>query len=268
MRAQRTQELVMDKALIRRSFEQAASHYNQFTSLQRTIGDRLMSGNVRPIGEEGNVLDIGAGTGYLTDKIFKAMPSANVVALDLSVGMLRQTRANVTQERLRVVAADADKLSVRPASLDKVFSNLAFQWCSNLSITFNESYAALKPKGQFVFATFGPNTLRELKASWQSADTVTHVNEFVDHKTIEENLKASGFNNVMVETEDIVLYYESPKQLMLELKGMGAHNINSDRQHGLTGVGAYKTMINSYEKLREGNGIPATFQAIYAYANK
>ena len=55
---------------------------------------------------------------------------------------------------------------------------------------------------------------------------------------------------------------------MLDLKGMGAHNINSDRQHGLTGVGAYKEMIGSYEKLRTKEGIPATFEAIYAYANK
>ena len=268
MKTQLIQEPVMDKALIRRSFEQAASHYNQFTSLQRTIGDRLMNSHVSLSGEEANVLDIGAGTGYLTNKILKVMPPANVVALDLSVGMLHQTRANLIQERLGFVAADADKLSIRQASMDKVFSNLAFQWCSDLSVTFKESYGALKPKGQFVFATFGPNTLYELKESWLSADTHTHVNNFIDHKTIGRNLKTAGFTDVIVKTEEIVLYYQSPKQLMLDLKGMGAHNINSGRQHGLTGVGAYKKMVDSYEKLRTKEGVPATFEAIYAYANK
>jgi malonyl-CoA O-methyltransferase len=268
MKTQLIQEPEIDKALIKRSFEKAACHYNQFTSLQRTIGDRLMKNHVSQSGKETNVLDIGAGTGYLTGKILRAMPSVNVVALDLSIGMLQQTRINLNHERLGFVTADADKLSVRSASMDKVFSNLAFQWCSNLPMTFSASYAALKPKGQFVFATFGPNTLRELKKSWLSADTLTHVNNFVDHKTVESNLKTSGFVDVIVKIEKIVLYYQSPKQLMLDLKGMGAHNINSGRQHGLTGVDAYKKMIAAYEKLRTKEGVPATFEAIYAYANK
>jgi malonyl-CoA O-methyltransferase len=69
-----------------------------------------------------------------------------------------------------------------------------------------------------------------------------------------------------VVSEDIVMYYESPKELMLSLKGMGAHNINQGRNRGLTGVTAYKTMLNDYERLRSKKGIPATFQAVYVEA--
>ena len=95
-----------------------------------------------------------------------------------------------------------------------------------------------------------------------------HVNSFVDISLIEQYLQAAGFVDVSVISEDIVMYYESPKQLMLDLKGMGAQNINQGRNQGLMGVKAFKSMIKTYESLRADKGIPATFQAIYCYAKK
>ncbi|PCI68470.1 MAG: malonyl-[acyl-carrier protein] O-methyltransferase BioC [Piscirickettsiaceae bacterium] len=259
----------LDKGLVRRSFEQAAGHYNQFTGLQREIGDCLMQRHILDQSFVGNVLDIGAGTGYLTQQLVRAFPAARVHALDISLGMLQQTRGYVmADEKLELVCADVDQLSFIGNSMDVVCSNLALQWCSDLSTTYAQVFDVLKPKGEFVFATFGPNTLQELKRAWQSADDAVHVNSFVAENEIVGYLNAAGFDDISVSSEDLLMYYESPKQLMLDLKGMGAHNINKGRQPGLTGVTAYKKMLNTYEALRTNKGIPATFQAIYASATK
>lgn len=262
-------QALLDKGLVARSFEQASSHYNQFTSMQRIIGDRLMSEVVDSRAGVRRVLDIGAGTGYLTNKLVALYPLASVHAVDISSGMLAQTRQHVkAAQSLQLVCSDADNLSFTGASMDAVFSNVAFQWCGNLSRTFAEAYAVLKHGGQFAFSTFGPKTLYELKAAWASADDAVHVNSFATQQSIEEYLHSVGFRRCTVHVEDVLMYYSSPRELMVGLKGMGAHNINQGRQQGLTGVGAYKVMLSEYEKRRTRQGIPATFQAIYVSAYK
>jgi malonyl-CoA O-methyltransferase len=44
-----------------------------------------------------------------------------------------------------------------------------------------------------LFSTFGPDTLRELRQAWASADDRVHVNLFMDMHDIGDLLLASGF---------------------------------------------------------------------------
>lgn len=259
----------IDKVLVRQSFEKASAAYNQFTAMQRTIGNRLLVTSIQEQAPMQRILDLGAGTGYLTGLLAERYPRSDVHALDISVGMLQQTRMNVMSESaVRLVCSDAESLAVKVNSMDAVYSNLAFQWCSDLVRTFEESYAALKHGGEFAFATFGPQTLKELKRAWEYADNATHVNEFVSSTVIESALKQAGFNAIEIHSENLVLDYKSPKALMLDLKGMGAHNINTSRKRGLMGVKAYQRMTRAYQNIKTGEDYPATFEAIYVRATK
>jgi malonyl-CoA O-methyltransferase len=259
--------VAFNKETVQQSFDEVSKHYDQYTSMQRTIGNRLLAFQQQePLG---NVLDIGAGTGYLTRKLSQFQRVESLYALDIALGMLIQTGQHMASRELNgSICADAESLAIKDKSLSAVYSNVAYQWCSNLSLAFKEAFRVLKKDGAFVFSTFGPNTLRELKTSWSVADDAVHVNEFVVIDEIKKALELAEFRNVRVVSEDIVMYYESPKELMLSLKGMGAHNINQGRNRGLTGVTAYKTMLNDYERLRSKKGIPATFQAVYVEARR
>ena len=58
---------IIDKQAVAESFSKAAVHYDQFAQLQRDIGEQLLN-NVTlkaPI----NVVDLGCGTGYFSEKI-------------------------------------------------------------------------------------------------------------------------------------------------------------------------------------------------------
>jgi len=263
------QKEAYSKEMVRQSFDVASQSYNQYTSLQRQIGDRLLSNEAAKNNRYQSVLDIGSGTGYLTKKLSELSGVDNLYALDIAVGMLKQTRHHLGGYQAKgLICADAEKLPITDGIIDVIYSNLAFQWCENLEKVFCQTYRVLQPKGSFVFSTFGPSTLFELKQSWNEGDKAVHVNSFVGEDDIRQNLQLAGFKNILILSDDIVKYYESPKQLMLDLKGMGAHNMNQGRRLGLTGVQAFKTMLKAYETLRTGQGIPATFQAIYVYANK
>jgi malonyl-CoA O-methyltransferase len=55
--------------------------------------------------------------------------------------------------------------AVRRWSVDLAVSNLMLQWC-DLDLAFAEIRRVLKPDGFVSFTTFGPDTLRELRAAW------------------------------------------------------------------------------------------------------
>ncbi|ORU93507.1 MAG: malonyl-[acyl-carrier protein] O-methyltransferase BioC [Cycloclasticus sp. symbiont of Bathymodiolus heckerae] len=260
-------QAVFDKQVVQQSFDLASDRYNQFTSLQRTIGDRLLERI--DVCSQGNVLDIGSGTGYLTKKLTELNHADDVYALDISTGMLQQTKLNTRQSSLNgFICADAENLPLAKESIRAVYSNLAYQWCSNLGKAIGDVHDILQTDGVFAFSTFGPKTLQELKSVWATVDGAVHVNYFEDMSDIQGYLERSGFKQITVRSEDIVVHYDTPKQLMLGLKGMGAHNINQGRNKGLTGVGAFKAMLKKYEGLRVESGIPATYEAVYVYAKK
>lgn len=269
MRAGNSSNQHFDKDLVRQSFDLASATYHQFTALQRVIGDRLMDQSKPLDCSRLDVLDVGAGTGYLTRALSQLSWVNQLHALDISPAMLHQTRLNMHgSSAVALICADAENLPLQNATLNAVYSNLAYQWCSKLQQAFKEVHRVMRQGGMFALSTFGEKTLFELKDAWRVVDQSVHVNAFVEEQVVEYYLKAAGFREVTVISETILMHYETPKHLMLDLKGMGAHNINQGRNQGLTGVNGFKLLLEKYESMRTEKGIPATFQAVYGYAKK
>ncbi|MBW7886801.1 MAG: methyltransferase domain-containing protein [Bacteroidetes bacterium] len=95
------------------------------------------------------ILDLGCGTGYLTNVIFEQ--GAKVTGLDVSQEMISAAREKYPH--ILFVAADARTFSF-PQPFDAVFSNAAIHWMPEPEKVARNIYNALKPKGRFV-AEFG-----------------------------------------------------------------------------------------------------------------
>jgi malonyl-CoA O-methyltransferase len=54
--------------------------------------------------------------------------------------------------------------------------------------------------------------------------------------------------------------------LMRELKGIGEHNVASQRNHGLTGKASLGRMLEAYEQFRNNDRYPASYEVIYGAA--
>ncbi len=120
----------------------------------------------------------------------------------------------------------------------------------------------------FIFATLGPDTLKELRESWAAADSGVHVNTFFDMHDIGDALVRAGLEGVVMDVEYIKMTYKDCMSLMRELKAIGAHNVNNDRHKGLTGKKHLEKMMNHYETFRENEKLPATFEIVYGHAWK
>ena len=99
------------------------------------------------------VLELGPGTGNLTQKVLTRFPHSTVVGYDLSEQMLAQARAKLAafEARLRLCQGDIAQ-TVFPGPFDAVISAIAVHHVPPPSkpILFHRVYAALRPGGVLV----------------------------------------------------------------------------------------------------------------------
>lgn len=256
----------LDKRRVRQAFGHAAGSYDTAAVLQREIADRLLArlDLVRLV--PATVADIGAGTGYCAARLERRYRSAIVVALDLAPAMLVQARRQRRWfSRQRFVCGDAERLPLATGSMDMILSNLALQWCDP-DTAFREFARVLRPGGLLMFTSFGPDTLRELRAAWRSVDSDAHVHDFIDMHDLGDALVRAGFAEPVMDVERFTLTYADVKSVLHDLKRIGAHNAAATRPHALTGKARFRRFVAAYEAMQQEGRIPATYEAVYGHA--
>ncbi|HET7223184.1 MAG TPA: methyltransferase domain-containing protein, partial [Rhodanobacteraceae bacterium] len=165
------------------------------------------------------------------------------------------------------VCADGQALPFPDRSMDVVYSNLCLQWCEAPRPLLAECARVLKPDGFMVASTLGPDTLSELRAAWAVADAKqAHVGRFFDLHDVGDAALAAGLKDPVLDVDHITLEYAGVRDLLADLKGLGATNADRERPHALTGKVRFKTMLDAYETHRRNGRIPATWEVVTLHA--
>ncbi|KPJ90207.1 MAG: malonyl-[acyl-carrier protein] O-methyltransferase BioC [Gammaproteobacteria bacterium SG8_11] len=262
----------LDKHLYRQAFDRAASRYDEVAVLQKEVGQRLLERLNYVRMQPECILDLGSGTGLCTMALAQRYKKAQIIALDIAPAMLQHARNKQSwlektfASRQRFLCGDADFLPLKDQSVDMIISNLTLQWCPDLDHTFAELRRVLKPDGLLMFTTLGPDTLKELRRSWQSVDANIHVHAFIDMHDVGDALIRTRFADPVMDMETITMTYKDARTLMQDLKTLGAHNASPDRPKGLTGKNRLQAMLTAYEQFRSDNVLPATYEVVYGQA--
>ena len=268
-------EFLIDKKQMRRAFSRAAREYDAAAVLQREVCQRMLERLDYIKLQPDRILDAGSGTGWGTRQLAQRYPAAQMVALDIALGMLNVAREQsswwhklFSNNQQGHVCADIEALPLAANSMKMVWSNLALQWCNDLPATFRELYRVLKTEGLIMFSTFGPDTLKELRAAFHGVDGHNHVSRFTDMHDIGDMLTQGGFTEPVMDMEIITLTYSDVKSVMQDLRGIGAHNATAGRGQGMMGKAAWQHILERYENYRRDGKLPATFEIIYGHAWK
>ena len=250
---------------IRNSFNKAAHSYNEYAMLQKEVAFRLSESiNDFKINPK-YIADLGCGSGFLTKHLAKRFVSSEIFALDFAENMLAQIGHS---QNIHKICADCNYLPFSSKSIDFIASNLMLQWCDNFKTQFTKYYQILSDNGLIAFTSFGVDTLFELKRSWSLVkDCHNHVNNFEDIHNIGDILLQIGYKNPVIRMEKIVLTYQEVKDVLIDLKKIGA-NFVANRSVSLTGKQKFNKMVENYESFRVNGKIPATFEVIYIIAWK
>ena len=267
----------LDKRLARRSFEQAAASYDAAAVLQNEVCRRMLARLDYIKVDPAVILDAGSGTGNALDGLLARYPQARIVALDLALAMARRARARRPWwkglfdgggARLTAVCGDLERLPLATSRAGMIWSNLALQWMAEPKQAFAEMHRVLAPGGLLLFSSFGPDTLKELRAAFHGIDRHTHVHRFIDMHDVGDMLVASGFADPVMDIEVVTLTYTGVRDLMRDLKAIGARNMTRGRPAGLAGKERLAGMERNYEALRRDGKLPATFEVVYGHAWK
>src|SRR3954468_623707 len=141
----------IDKRLVRESFDRAAPGYDAAAVLQQEVCRRMLSRLEYIKLKPAAILDAGCGTGGLVSAFHREFPQATLYALDIAIGMLRQTRLRTAWWKralgrtARTICGDIEQLPLRAAAVDLVWSNLALQWMNDPPRAFIEMRRVLAP---------------------------------------------------------------------------------------------------------------------------
>lgn len=272
------------KQAIRTSFERAAAQYDEAAFLQQEVARRLDDHLDGVKIEPHRILDAGCGTGFGSGLLRARFPRADLIGLDLAQAMLQQAllrQRGGVWEKLRArlmpntpyfqaLCGDIEQLPLARASFDMIWSSLALQWVgggiAGLQASFKGMHRVLRPGGLLIFASFGPDTLLELRAASTGLDAHQHVNRFIDMHDIGDALVHAGFGNPVMEMERITLTYADLAGLLRDLKQIGANTVLEGRRHGLMGKAAWRGLQQNYEAFRRDGRLPATYEIVYGHA--
>jgi len=271
-------EYRIEAARVRRSFDKAAAGYDASAVLQREVArrmaERLDLVKLAPT----RVLDVGCGTGADLRLLARRYPAAQRLGLDFSHAMLQNTRGRASwlarllpplaAREASAVCADAQHLPLAADRMGLVWSNFMLHWLDDPLPALKEMHRVLQVDGLLMFATLGPDTLKELRAVFAATDDAPHVQRFIDMHDLGDMLVASGYTDPVMDMEYLTLTYAGPEEFLRDLRAAGSINALSGRNRGLMGRLAWQRLREALAaKMRDGR-LSISFEIVYGHAWK
>lgn len=101
------------------------------------------------------ILDLGCGTGNLTEQILLHYPEAEIDALDISEDILKESQKRfAAKPNVRYIQADFIHMHLPPGSYDLILSSIAIHHINDPEKVnlYRDIFQALTPNGLFIFA--------------------------------------------------------------------------------------------------------------------
>lgn len=204
---------------VRASFNQSASQYDAIALPHRKIGDRLLEKLLPIYNKPSSIADIGAGTGYMSEKLHAHFPEAHFTLNDISPEMLHQSHEKFKNKN-QFTFVESPMETLQLPFQDLIISNLALQWSNELHKTLTK----LKQTSRlFAFTTLLKGTFQE----WTDRMPQDHFSFVKNYPNLKELsaycLSISGPNEFFHWTEDFNLSFPNALEFLKHLKNLGAH---------------------------------------------
>lgn len=272
---------IIDKKVLQIHFSKNAVNYDTYANVQKKMAHELikavtLEGN--DVNDGINILDIGCGTGYLTERLIYFYPKAKITAVDIAPGMVEYAREKFKNKDIEFQCIDIEEAEIN-SKYDLIISNAAFQWFNQLEKTIVKLGSMLKNNGILAFSTFGSMTFNELHQSYKIArDRLNLDMELLPGQSFLSCEDLAGIcRRNLADTHSSMYritsfekleyeYFDTVRGFLDSVKKIGANNSNRGRK---TISALTREMMNTYETVyKEDNRIKATYHCIFLTAKK
>jgi malonyl-CoA O-methyltransferase len=266
---------MINKQLLKKRFSKHAKTYDDYAHVQKTMARQLIASLPQHLVEQQiNILEIGCGSGYLTQLLCKAFPKARILAIDLAPGMIDVAQERIQEERVTFLCGDIEEI-VLTGSYDLILSNATFQWLNHPSRVIQRLFTLLKPDGIFAFSTFGAKTFQELHAAYEQAKEKLGLQlssspgqSFYSLEELDTLCKqvlnsANSCSFEISKTEQLELeYFPSTRAFFNSIQKIGASN--SNQEHSCQRPSFLRELMSLYEThYRDEKGVRATYHCLF-----
>lgn len=240
-------------AELAKRFGRAASQYDQYAELQWQVASHCAS---LVDSSRAQALDIGIGTGFVA----RQLSNPTIYGVDLSSAMLAQAREH---SRAIAVQGDMQALPFADKKINALVSSLALQWAVDAAQCLQEWRRVAAPDAQLVFATLIDGSLQQLHRSRAAMGLAS--NQFLTKADVLSALEASGWRALDVDQQRCDFFYPDVWQLAQSLKYIGAQT-RTETSSALTTRRHWNALAKHYEKFRQSQGLPLTYEVLYVVA--
>lgn len=188
---------------LRVNYDAIAPLYDSQPGRAKTVDPELLTFlGQRASGDTASILDVGCGTGNQLIADRSVLPTARLVGLDRSLGMLRQARPKAPD--IAWVQADASILPFRAESFDFVTCQFALHHIRDRAGMLRETFRALKSGGRLTLRNLCPQECADwlCYVYFPEARTID-LEDFWPPEIIRAEMETQGFVAVTVEHEHL-----------------------------------------------------------------
>jgi malonyl-CoA O-methyltransferase len=195
------------------AFDAAAQSYDALTQVQREVARALVMRVAGEFAAPKSILDLGAGTGHVTELALNQWPDAELTALDAAPAMLARLRAKFP--KVATIRRDAARLEGLGRH-DLILSSMMLHWLDAPRAALAHWRGHLAPGGL-------------LRVAVPVAGSLVEWRDFTRSAGIEDGLWAFPPANfaeglgAMIEILEFPAEYPDARAFLRALKGAGAH---------------------------------------------
>lgn len=210
------------KQKVNQSFSKAAQNYHEQAEIQKKVAEGLTA-SVRPwkdIIPPGPILEVGCGTGFLTERIIAEFPNRKFVVTDVSEEMLRFTSNRLTSNEIDFKVLDVDRIEDPKPEYALIVSNFTAQWFEDTAIGLEKLTNMLKPGGLLLTAFPGNHSFDEWYACCLELGLPYTANPLPD---VEEVVVKLSLGPVQIDyyENDLFQHFNSSMDFFRHLKEVG-----------------------------------------------
>jgi hypothetical protein len=252
-------KILYDEKIIERHKHRQRLSFSKNAAVYRLVSDYVIE-NLKDMGFNGeNAYDLSAKNGYLINKLAE---------LDC---------------KPKLFFSDAFKDAILPrqathiSEIEMQFNLVIALFCLNLSNNIQEYLMAIKSilkpgDGIFMGTLFGPKNLQELADTFYTVEEKSknrlsaRVHPGISCQDAVGLMKAAGFKDIVVHSEDIRLVFPDLWSLCRFIKANGQSNALMDQNHFLCGKDLFDKFCSHYkDKFSVDSKVYATIEIVHLY---
>jgi malonyl-CoA O-methyltransferase len=249
----------VDKELIRRRFEANFQRYHRLALVQRKICAELgeMAAGLCGAQDVAAGLELGVGTGFLTEHLMSTYPGARWTLNDISAAA-ETFVAKYANGNTAYLWGDAEEIAF-PGGLDMIAAASTVQWFGDLPAFAAKAARATRPGGWLLLSTFGPLNFREIRST---------TGEGLDYYTLDELreiFEQAGYRIHSLAEYTCTLDFDTPIDVLHHIRATGVNSLSKARW----GRGRLAAFEKDYrERFSNGRAVTLTYHPQLMVAQK